>query len=390
MDYKPELICFNTYMMSGAASFWLNILSNDEEHFFEKKVVHIKAIPSDQTYLLNPFGVCLETVFVVDKKDNETTIQIAKRLNLEVSNSNGVILANFTTELFTLHLHPKSNKTVYYICHDEIYVPDAIKYEFLIDVFVVHNPVFFDVLSQKMPKRLKDVHYLPYGVNVPQNFEKKINLYKPLNLVWLARITNQKGIYDIPKIDDSLRELNIEVNWTIIGNGPEKNNIVSLLNNRSNFTFLHPQDYKGVAEVLKLQDVFILPSRLDGLPVALLEAMSFGCVPIISKFNEGIQKIITPEQGFVCEVGNNEQFVENIILLHKDRALLGAISSRNIDFIDKNYNIKIQAKKYFELFKKFELYKKKPRTKYIRYTSIHSIIPKFLSNFLIRLKSLKL
>ena len=386
MDKKPELICFNTYLMSGVASFWLNILSKDTENFFQKKVVHLKPVPSTNTYLLKPFGICPEVVFAVDNRDNETVKQIAKRLNPEISNSDGVILANFITELFTLHFYPKPNKTVYYICHDEVYVANAVKYEFLIDVFVVHNPHFFDVLTQKMPKRLNDIHYLPYGVNVPQNFEKKINLDKPLNIVWLARICNEKGIYDIPKIDDRLRELNVDVNWTIIGNGPEKDKIVALLSHKSNFSFLNPIDYEGVAKILQFQDVFILPSRLDGLPVALLESMSFGCVPIISRFNDGIQKIITPEQGFVCEVGNNEQFVENIVFLHRGRAVLGSIALKNIEFIHKNYNIEVQAKKYFELFKQFKLHKKKPRTKYIRYTSVHSVIPKFLSNFITKLK----
>ena len=69
------------------------------------------------------------------------------------------------------------------------------------------------------------------------------------------------------------------------------------LDNLSNFRFAKPETNNEVLEALKQCDLFILPSRKDGLPVALLEAMSVGCVPLVSAFSEGIREVVTPGIG---------------------------------------------------------------------------------------------
>ena len=75
---------------------------------------------------------------------------------------------------------------------------------------------------------------------------------------------------------------------------------------RNNFLFDTPTNTDGVLKHASNNDIFILPSRLDGLPVALLESMSVGLVPIISEFNPGIKKVVTEKEGYV--VPGNSHF----------------------------------------------------------------------------------
>ena len=42
-------------------------------------------------------------------------------------------------------------------------------------------------------------------------------------------------------------------------------------------------------------DVFVLPTRVEGLPVALLEAMGCGVVPVVSNIDSGVPDVVTAE-----------------------------------------------------------------------------------------------
>ncbi|OHA17468.1 MAG: hypothetical protein A3H57_00020 [Candidatus Taylorbacteria bacterium RIFCSPLOWO2_02_FULL_43_11] len=72
-------------------------------------------------------------------------------------------------------------------------------------------------------------------------------------------------------------------------------------------------------------DVFLLPSKREGVPVALLEAMNMGLVPIATNVG-GVKKVIQGS-GFVCEQNDVLSMVESLILLNNDRALLSKKSA---------------------------------------------------------------
>ena len=40
------------------------------------------------------------------------------------------------------------------------------------------------------------------------------------------------------------------------------------------------------------QDVFVLPTRAEGFPVALVEAMGAGLVPVVSDIESGVPEIV--------------------------------------------------------------------------------------------------
>lgn len=57
--------------------------------------------------------------------------------------------------------------------------------------------------------------------------------------------------------------------------------------------------------VLRAADVFLLPSRKEGCPMALVEAMSFGVVPITSDGRGAMRWLVTSgREGFVCQLDN--------------------------------------------------------------------------------------
>lgn len=75
---------------------------------------------------------------------------------------------------------------------------------------------------------------------------------------------------------------------------------------------------------LRNADVFLLPSRKEGCPMALLEAMSFGAVPIVSDGIGAMRWIVTNgRDGFVCPIDRYaNQLTECLTYLRDDRSAL--------------------------------------------------------------------
>lgn len=378
MAKNPELIAFSQYVIGGLQSFYYNILSNDPYNHFDKKWIFEDDELDLSARLPGKFNCCEEIIFQRHLGFEERPYDIARRLHRHISNREGAVLANFELELMTMHLFRKRKKTIYFICHDECFVPVAQRFSFLIDVFIAHNPFFFDELKRLMPDRYSDIFYILHGVQV-QPPRERFNEQQPLRLVFVARLQKSKGVDDLPLIAASLRVKNVPVEWTIIGAGPELDALkVSM---PAGTAFMTPENNVGVIEAIKNQDIFLLPSRLDGLPVALLETMSVGCVPLITNFNPGIQKIVTPDIGYVEQTGDIDALVRHIGYLHNNRDKLKELSNNAYQKVLGNFNIKQQAKKYFDLFMRYAELKKPRRRKISFYGGLlsHRLVPKFVA-----------
>jgi glycosyltransferase involved in cell wall biosynthesis len=90
--------------------------------------------------------------------------------------------------------------------------------------------------------------------------------------------------------------------------------------------------------------VFVLPAEKVFLNYSLLESMSCGTVPVVTK-GEGWDKIITNENGFASSF-DYRKFADNIKLaLNQDIWHKKSINARETI---KNYDIKIWGKKALE------------------------------------------
>jgi glycosyltransferase involved in cell wall biosynthesis len=365
MHQRPELIAFSQYKLGGVQNFYYNILSHCPEGAFDIRWIFEDVSDADAK-LPKLYGVGEEIIFKVDPGFHETTYEMAKRLKQLISNRPGVVLANFSQDLTTLHLHRRSRKTIFFICHDEGYIRIAKEFEFLIDVFIAHNHQFYEAMIKEMPDRRQDVFFIPYGVKIPAH-TRVHDEGAPLRIAIAARMQVLKGVHDLPIIDDLLKQRGLRVEWTMIGEGPERRKLEEVMLPRGNSAFFAPATTQEVLALLQQSDVFILPSRLDGLPVALLESMSVGCVPVISAFNEGIRQVVTSDIGFIVPVGDNAQFADKTQWLnnHRDELRKRSVAAR--ERVMKDYNIEIQAQKYFSLFNRYRELKKPVRRKLRNY-----------------------
>ncbi|OYQ62785.1 hypothetical protein B9G53_20345 [Pseudanabaena sp. SR411] len=113
--------------------------------------------------------------------------------------------------------------------------------------------------------------------------------------------------------------------------------------------FVDTRDY------LKISNLLVLPSQIDGRPNAVLESLSMG-VPVIASSVGGLPKIIKDEyNGFLCASGDIESFVNCIqkVIANKELYLSMRINARKyaVEYLDIN----IVQNIYISLFKELLL-----------------------------------
>ena len=115
-----------------------------------------------------------------------------------------------------------------------------------------------------------------------------------------------------------------------------------------NFIFITSDQIGGehidLFKLLRLADVFALPSYLEGLPISLLEAMALG-IPSISTNINGIPEAIKHlETGYLIQAGKVEELTKAIQILKDDRALREKLSKNGREFVLSNFSEKTVAK----------------------------------------------
>ena len=122
----------------------------------------------------------------------------------------------------------------------------------------------------------------------------------------------------------------------VVGDGSlrgELGQLVSSLHLDRNVIFTGRLDVAGVLKWLHVGDVFTLVSSVEGLPCALLEAMSTGLPPVVSNIPANTQLIENEMDGIVTELGNQEVTAAGLIRLLTDpeaRLRMGAACRQRV------------------------------------------------------------
>ena len=152
-----------------------------------------------------------------------------------------------------------------------------------------------------------------------------------LRLVYLGRLDEaSKGVMMLPRIARQLVESGIEFHFDVIGGGPDSVRLGEAFGRpklHDRITFHGSLDRLKSLPILQQAHMFLLPSRYEGQPWALLEAMACGCVPIVSRIAGATDFAVDHGvSGFLCTVGDVSAFSKAIVNLAGDRRRLAALS----------------------------------------------------------------
>jgi glycosyltransferase involved in cell wall biosynthesis len=138
-------------------------------------------------------------------------------------------------------------------------------------------------------------------------------------IITVASLTEKKGHRFFLEALKKIKLGYADIKWLIVGDGPIRKKLEELtqefnLKDTVIFTGLR----NDVSELLNNSDIFVLPSLKEGLPLAVIEAMSTG-LPVVATSVGGVTEIIEDEKtGLLIPPGNPDAISSAVMILLKD------------------------------------------------------------------------
>jgi N-acetyl-alpha-D-glucosaminyl L-malate synthase BshA len=181
----------------------------------------------------------------------------------------------------------------------------------------------------------KEIHVIPNFISI-SDFEQLKNkeeyngicqkkMYSPTGEKILMHISNfrkVKRLDDVIGIFENVRK-QIPSKLLLIGDGPERNRIEQLCREKNIY-----RDVKFLGKIttpemlLRVADLFLLPSETESFGLAALEAMAMN-VPVISTNTGGLPEVnINAVSGYTSNVGDVEEMSQNALKILSDPLIL--------------------------------------------------------------------
>jgi colanic acid/amylovoran biosynthesis glycosyltransferase len=152
----------------------------------------------------------------------------------------------------------------------------------------------------------------PMGVDLRRFVERTPHIpghsvSKRLRLLTVARLSREKGVDVALHAMAALRALrpNAHLTYRVLGEGPERYELERLrdrLGLSDCVELAGAADQDAIARELQECDLYVLPSRAESLPVAIMEAMASGC-PVVATRVGGVEELV--------KSGNTGQLVKS-------------------------------------------------------------------------------
>ena len=180
--------------------------------------------------------------------------------------------------------------------------------------------------------------------------KKEIETYKqgqtlPV-FIHVARFDKQKNQKRLFDAIEKLHKCGKEFLLVVIGRNYE-NSPHMILNETDYIKIIGAKN--NVADYLACADYFLLSSDWEGLPLAMLEAMSMGCIPISTPAGGVVDVIKNGENGLLCPTFDTTDYYKTIEkVFAKDFAIS---KERVINDYKDNYTMEVCVNKYYDVYK---------------------------------------
>lgn len=252
----------------------------------------------------------------------------------------------------------------------DYFKPKYIRYRFykMADRYVSKSEVITEIF-EKSEIPMEKVVEIPYSVDTnlykPVSSESKSEMRKKLGLwadgkiiLFVGGINVRKGVHILLDAFISLENKYPDIKLLIVGPTYKydkkyisdiKEKIIDL--NLSGKVILTENNIPNVNEYMQCSDIFTLPSRQEGFPISILEAMSSGLIVIGSDIPEIARAQITNgKDGFVFPVGNSQKLAEVFEIVLNNESANKKISEEARNKVISKWSTEIVDKSYKDLY----------------------------------------
>jgi glycosyltransferase involved in cell wall biosynthesis len=178
----------------------------------------------------------------------------------------------------------------------------------------------------------------------------------PLRILYVGRLVEeQKRVFDLPRIMEALDRRGVPATLTVVGEGADRHALASLADpwvERGTIRFAGILSNHEITHELRHHDALVLTSAYEGFPLVAMEAMAWGCIPVVTAIRSGIPELVRDgDNGYVVDVGDIETFAERLAGLQRDAQLCEQLSERAFEALHQGgFTAEAMTDRYLDLF----------------------------------------
>ncbi|SCP96235.1 glycosyltransferase family 4 protein [Anaerobium acetethylicum] len=215
----------------------------------------------------------------------------------------------------------------------------------------------FIVLGEKWNKVIKEIEPTTNTVVVNNTVhipEETVKWAEPLNILFLGVLIKRKGVSDLLKATKLLKDDlgNNKFKIIIAGSGAEEENLKNEfeeLKIDDVVNFVGWTDGEKKQKLLRECQMLVLPSYNEGLPIAILEAMSYGMPIVATDVGDISSAVIDGDNGYLVDPGDVKQLTNAIKkLINIDEFTKLSVGSKSICY--NNFSDSLYFKRLLDLY----------------------------------------
>lgn len=192
------------------------------------------------------------------------------------------------------------------------------------------------------------INVLPQGINtkkfvIPTSEEKKQARLQygidenELVLLFCARVVMNKGIDTIIKVWPVVHKKFPTAKFVVVGGGQtELIDEITEMGKQNNNSVLVIGEVDNPLPYYQISDVYIFPSRHEGLPTTLMEAMSCGLTSVVSDIGGCEDLVENGVSGYRVQTENVSGYVEKIVELFENEKKRKDMGKKAANFVREN------------------------------------------------------
>jgi len=204
---------------------------------------------------------------------------------------------------------------------------------------------------------------IPCGTPEVENSTLR-NSQEILKVIYAGRLVKEaKQVLKLTKAFCDASKVNSNLDFSIYGDGDQEQSISALINHErasKNVKLFKALPPNKIIRKIQEHHVFTLMSDYEGMPIALMEAMACGLVPVCYIGEGGIDEIIEHGvNGFIVK-NRGKDYQDRLQLLADNKELWETMSKNAIATIQQKYSSKITHQKWYELLNQCKCLKQRP------------------------------
>lgn len=174
-----------------------------------------------------------------------------------------------------------------------------------------------------------------------------------LLLALIGRLHPQKGHDDLIEVLARLRDEKIKFCCLFVGSGDLRQALkIKIKNHNLETSIILAGQRNDIPLILRALDIFVMPSRWEGLPIALLEAMACAC-PVVASAVGGIPSVIQDGiNGLLVPPSDQDALYQALHRLLLDREIRLSLGRAGEETVRQHYNAATTAQAYETLYRR--------------------------------------